>query len=67
MVCGLDRMHSESTVSMMLVRRLTMIVLLIIAPTITYALGQWIDGDNLIWGLELRPFWIHGLRECPAC
>ena len=67
MVRILDRMHSESTVSMMLVRRLTMCMLLIGAPFITYALGQWIDGDNLIRGLELRPFWIHGLRECPAC
>ena len=51
----------------MLVRRLTMIILLILALTIPYVIGQWIDGDNLMFGLELSPFWIHGLRTCPAC
>ena len=51
----------------MLVRRLAMIILLILALTIPYVIGQWIDGDNLMFGLELSPFWIHGLRTCPAC
>ena len=51
----------------MLVRRLAMLVLLIGAPVVTYAVGQWIDGDNLILGLELHPFWQFQIRSCPAC
>ena len=44
-----------------------MFVLLIGAPVVTYAVGQWIDGDNLILGLELHPFWQFQIRSCPAC
>ena len=51
----------------MLVRRFAMIMLLIVAPFVTYAVGQWIDGDNLIRGLELHPFWQFQIRECSAC
>ena len=63
----MDNPYTVITVSMILVRRITMLILLILAPFVTYAIGQWIDGDNLMFGLELRPFWIHGLRTCPAC
>ena len=51
----------------MLVRRFAIAMLLIGAPVVTYAVGQWIDGDNLILGLELHPFWQFQIRSCPAC
>ena len=51
----------------MLVRRITMLVLLILAIAIPYVIGQWIDGDALFVGLELHPFWQYQIRECPAC
>ena len=44
-----------------------MIVLLLGAPIITYAIGQWIDGDRLFVGQELHPFWQFQIRSCPAC
>jgi hypothetical protein len=34
---------------------------------VPYAIGQWIDGDNLLFGLELKPFWQFQIRNCPAC
>ena len=67
MVRSMDSAYHKSTVSMMLVRRLTIVMLLIGAPIITYVIGQWIDGDNLIIGLELHPFWQFQIRSCPAC
>ena len=63
----MDNPYTITIMSMMLVRRLTMLVLLLGAPFITYAIGQWIDGDNLFIGLELHPFWQFQIRECPAC
>ena len=49
------------------VRRLLIVLLLIGVVTIPYAVGQWIDGDNLVRDLSLKPFWIYQLRECNAC
>ena len=49
------------------VRRLLIVLMLIGVVTIPYAVGQWIDGDNLIRDLSLKPFWIYQLRECNAC
>ena len=49
------------------VRRLLIVLMLIGVITIPYAVGQWIDGDNLIRDLSLKPFWIYQLRECNAC
>ena len=63
----MDNPYTVITMSMMLVRRLTIAMLLIGAPFITYAIGQWIDGDNLLIGLELHPFWQFQIRTCPAC
>ena len=42
-------------------------LLLIGVITIAYAVGQWIDGDNLLFDLTVKPFWIYQLRECNAC
>ena len=63
----MDNPYTVITVSMILVRRITMLVLLILAPFVTYVIGQWIDGDSLFVGLELHPFWQYQIRECPAC
>ena len=49
------------------VRRLLIVLMPIGVITIPYAIGQWIDGDNLIRDLSLKPFWIYQLRECMAC
>ena len=49
------------------VRRLLIVLMLIGVITIPYAIGQWIDGDNLIRDLTMKPFWIYQLRECNAC
>tara|TARA_Y100000289_G_C3893917_1_gene135440 strand:- start:386 stop:553 length:168 start_codon:yes stop_codon:yes gene_type:complete len=46
---------------------LTFVIVFVLIGLIPYAIGQWIDGDNLLFGLELKPFWIYQLRECPAC
>ncbi len=51
----------------MLVRRITMLVLLILAIAIPYVIGQWIDGDNLLRGLEMKAFWQFGVRDCRLC
>ena len=51
----------------LLVRRLTMLILVILALIIPYAIGQWIDGDNLLFGLELKAFWQFGVRDCRLC
>ena len=52
---------------MVSVRRISLLLMLIGVVTIPYAIGQWIDGDNLIRDLSLKPFWIYQLRECMAC
>ena len=44
-----------------------MCMLLIGAVLLTYAIGQWIDGDRLFQGQTLHPFWQFQIRECPAC
>ena len=41
--------------------------MLIGVVTIPYAVGQWIDGDNLLFNLTVKQFWIYQLRECMAC
>ena len=51
----------------MLVRGLLYVLMLLGVATITYAIGQWIDGDNLLFDLTVKPFWIYQLRECNAC
>ena len=49
------------------VRRISLLLMLIGVATITYAIGQWIDGYNLLFDLTVKPFWIYQLRECNAC
>ena len=49
------------------VRRISLLLMLIGVATIFYAIGQWIDGDNLLTELTVKPFWIYQLRECMAC
>ena len=51
----------------MLVRGLLYLLMLLGVATIFYAIGQWIDGDNLLTELTMKPFWIYQLRECNAC
>ena len=51
----------------MFVRRLLIVLMLIGVVAIPYAVGQWIDGDNLVRDLTVKPFWIYQLRECMAC
>ena len=51
----------------MLVRGLLYLLMLLGVATIFYAIGQWIDGDNLLTELTMKPFWIYQLRECMAC
>ena len=49
------------------VRWIAIVLMLIGVVTIPYAVGQWIDGDNLLYNLTVKPFWIYQLRECMAC
>ena len=49
------------------VRWILIVLMLIGVVTIPYAIGQWIDGDNLLTELTVKPFWIYQLRECMAC
>ena len=49
------------------VRWILIVVMLIGVVTIPYAIGQWIDGDNLLYNLTVKQFWIYQLRECMAC
>ena len=49
------------------VRWILIVLMLIGVVAIPYAVGQWIDGDNLIRDLTVKPFWIYQLRECNAC
>jgi len=47
--------------------KIFLIILFVLAGLIPYTIGQWIDGDNLLFGLELKPFWQFQIRTCPAC
>ena len=49
------------------VRWILIVLMLIGVVAIPYAVGQWIEGDNLVRDLSLKPFWIYQLRECMAC
>ena len=49
------------------VRWILIVLMLIGVVIIPYAIGQWIDGDNLLTELTVKPFWIYQLRECNAC
>ena len=49
------------------VRWILIVLMLIGVVIIPYAVGQWIDGDNLVRDLTVKPFWIYQLRECMAC
>ena len=49
------------------VRWILIVVMLIGVVAIPYAIGQWIDGDNLLYNLTVKQFWIYQLRECMAC
>ena len=49
------------------VRRISLLLMLLGVATITYAIGQYVDGDNLLTELTVKPFWIYQLRECNAC
>jgi len=50
-----------------LARRLTVLILIILAITVPYVIGQWIDGDNLLFGLEMKAFWQFAVRDCRLC
>ena len=47
---------------MVSVRWILIVVMLIGVVAIPYAVGQWIDGDSLLFELNLTPFW-----ECDRC
>ena len=66
-LCLMNNALRQLTVLIVFVRRISLLLMLIGVATITYAIGQWIDGDNLIRDLSLKPFWIYQLRECNAC
>ena len=51
----------------LLVRRITIVILFILALIMPYVIGQWIDGDNLLFGLEMKAFWQFGVRDCRLC
>ena len=44
------------------VRWLLIVLMLLGVVIIPYALGQWIDGESLLFDLTLTPFW-----ECDRC
>ena len=47
---------------MVSVRWILLVLMLIGVVIIPYAVGQWIDGDSLLFDLTLTPFW-----ECDRC
>ena len=47
---------------MVSVRWILLVLMLIGVVAIPYAVGQWIDGDSLLFDLTLTPFW-----ECDRC
>ena len=66
-LCLMNNALRQLAVLIVFVRRISLLLMLIGVATITYAIGQWIDGDNLIFDLTVKPFWIYQLRECMAC
>ena len=66
-LCLMNNALRQLTVLIVFVRRISLLLMLIGVATITYAIGQWIDGDNLLFDLTVKPFWIYQLRECNAC
>ena len=52
----------QLTVLIVFVRWILIVVMLIGVVAIPYAVGQWIDGDSLLFDLTLTPFW-----ECDRC
>ena len=56
----------QLNVLIVFVRRISLLLMLIGVATIFYAIGQWIDNDNLLFDLTVKPFWIYHLRECNA-
>ena len=44
------------------VRWILIVLMLIGVVAIPYAVGQWIDGESLLFDLTLKPFW-----ECDRC
>ena len=52
----------QLTILIVSVRWILIVLMLIGVITIPYAIGQWIDGDNLLFELNLTPFW-----ECDRC
>ena len=44
------------------VRWILIVLMLIGVVIIPYAVGQWIDGESLMFNLKLTPFW-----ECDRC
>ena len=66
-LCLMNNALRQLTVLIVFVRRISLLLMLIGVATITYAIGQWIDGDNLLFDLTIKPFWIYQLRECNAC
>ena len=44
------------------VRWIVIVLMLIGVVAIPYAVGQWIDGESLMFNLKLTPFW-----ECDRC
>jgi|TARA_B100001057_G_C22859127_1_gene953797 hypothetical protein len=47
--------------------KILFIILIVAVGLIPYIIGQRIDGDNLFFDLDLKPFWQYQIRECPAC
>ena len=66
-LCLMNNALRQLAVLIVFVRRISLLLMLIGVATITYAIGQWIDGDNLLFDLTVKPFWIYQLRECNAC
>ena len=66
-LCLMNNAMRQLAVLIVFVRRISLLLMLIGVATITYAIGQWIDGDNLLFDLTVKPFWIYQLRECNAC
>ena len=46
---------------------LALAIVFVVVGLVPYAIGQWIDGDRLLFDLTMKPFWIYQLRECNAC
>ena len=66
-LCLMNNALRQLTLLIVFVRRISLLLMLIGVATITYAIGQWIDGESLLFDLTIKPFWIYQLRECMAC